>query len=219
MTLENLAKTAVKKRTRLAPEKRRALILDVAARVVIGEGVSAVSMERLGRDADISKALVYNYFSNRNELLATLLQREFDIIRRENIHIAETARDFEEMVRLTTRVRLLHMREKGALVQRLMNEPAVLALVRSIHDKDKQLSNRYLVKQVRHLYNLPLEIAIAVVDMCSSMTSAGLQFVVDDTVDLRVVEELSVKMTLAALDAAAQEHGGTDHAEHKPLVK
>ena len=217
MVVETLSRP--KKRTRLAPEKRRALILDAAAKVVIEEGVSAVSMERLGRDANISKALVYNYFSNRNELLAALLQREFDAIRQVNIGIAESARDFEELVRLTTRARLLRIREKGSLEHRLMSEPAVLHMVRQVHDADKQITNRYLVKQVRHLYDLPLEIAIMVVDMCNSMTSAGLQFVLDDTAELQAVEDLSVKMTLAALDAAARQHGGADHGARKPLVR
>ncbi|TQV67751.1 TetR/AcrR family transcriptional regulator [Exilibacterium tricleocarpae] len=219
MTVDTPVKTGAKKRTRLAPEKRRGLILDAAAKVVIEEGVSAVSMERLGRDANISKALVYNYFSNRNELLAALLQREFDAIRDVNIGIAETAKDFEEMVRLTTRARLLRIQEKGSLEHRLMSEPAVLDLVRQVYDADRQLTNRYLVKQVRHLYDLPLEIAIIVVNMCNSMTSAGLQFVIDGAVQLQAVEDLSVKMTLAALDAAAVEHGGADHAANKPLVK
>ena len=64
-----------RKRTRLAPEARREQILDEAARLVLSEGLHAVSMERLGRDVGISKGLVYNYFATRDVLLAALLQR------------------------------------------------------------------------------------------------------------------------------------------------
>ncbi len=56
-----LTQTAKPRRTRLAPEERSQLILDAAAQIVVNEGVSAVNMDRLGRDAGISKALVYNY--------------------------------------------------------------------------------------------------------------------------------------------------------------
>ena len=68
-----------KLRRRLSPEVRRELILDETARLVVQGGVSAVSMERLGRDAGISKALVYNYFPNRTDLLSELLKREIPV--------------------------------------------------------------------------------------------------------------------------------------------
>ena len=54
--------TSKKTRTRLSPKARKNMILDSAAKLVAEEGVSAVTMERLGTEAEISKALVYNYF-------------------------------------------------------------------------------------------------------------------------------------------------------------
>ena len=71
-----MSSTAVKRRTRLDPAERRALILDHTAEIIAAEGVTAVSMERIGREAGISKSLVYNYFSNLTELLRELLERE-----------------------------------------------------------------------------------------------------------------------------------------------
>ena len=62
------------KRVRLAPSERQALILDHVAEIVAREGVSALSMDRIGREAGISKSLVYNYFPNITELLRLLLQ-------------------------------------------------------------------------------------------------------------------------------------------------
>ena len=44
------------KRTRLSPQLRKTQILDDAARLILEEGLTAVSMERLGREAGISKA-------------------------------------------------------------------------------------------------------------------------------------------------------------------
>ncbi|MDJ0644191.1 MAG: helix-turn-helix domain-containing protein, partial [Erythrobacter sp.] len=65
--------TVQRKRTRLTPEKRRDLILDKAAEIVAREGVANLSMDQVGREAGISKSLVYNYFPNLNELLTVLL--------------------------------------------------------------------------------------------------------------------------------------------------
>jgi AcrR family transcriptional regulator len=64
--MEEQEVAAIPARRRLDPQVRRDLILDEAARIVAEEGVSTVSMERLGREAGISKALVYNYFPSRN---------------------------------------------------------------------------------------------------------------------------------------------------------
>ena len=70
------------KRVRLAPEARQSLILDHAAEIVARDGVSALSMDSIGREAGISKSLVYNYFPNTTDLLRQLLQREWRRLRR-----------------------------------------------------------------------------------------------------------------------------------------
>ena len=44
---------------RLNPEVRRNMILDTTAALIAKDGISAVSMERVGREAGVSKALVY----------------------------------------------------------------------------------------------------------------------------------------------------------------
>ncbi len=207
----------LKKRTRLAPEKRRALILDVAAKVVIEEGVSAVSMERLGREAQISKALVYNYFPNRNELLAALLHRDFEAIRTENLKAVEIAKNFEEMVRLSVRNYLAHVRERGSLLSRLMSEPSVVALVQKSRDQDTQINTRYLVKQVKYACNVPLEVAIVVVSMCNGLTDAASKFIYDEQMDFELIEDLCVRMAMAGLDAVAKDYGTDNFNGSSPL--
>ncbi|MFZ9394908.1 MAG: TetR/AcrR family transcriptional regulator, partial [Erythrobacter sp.] len=68
-------RTKSQKRVRLAPSERQSLILDHTAEIIAREGVSALSMDRIGREAGISKSLVYNYFPNMTDLLRQLLQR------------------------------------------------------------------------------------------------------------------------------------------------
>lgn len=59
----------------------KSMILDHAAELIAAEGISAASMERLGREAGISKALVYTYFPSLEGLLQTLLKREYKQLR------------------------------------------------------------------------------------------------------------------------------------------
>ena len=86
-----MSRPAAKRRTRLDPEQRRKLILDHTAEIISAEGVAALSMERIGRDAGISKSLVYNYFPNLNMLLRELLERELRRLRRMQGEAAEGA--------------------------------------------------------------------------------------------------------------------------------
>lgn len=213
-----IMENAIKKRTRLAPEKRKALILDMAAKVVIEEGVSAVSMERLGREAEVSKALVYNYFPNRNELLAALLYRDFEALKKENRRVAEIAKSFSEMVRLTIRSYLHHVRERGSLLRRLLSEPAVVALVQKVRKKDEETYTRYLVKQVQENCHLPLEIAIVVVDMCNGISEAASKYVYDEKMNFQLIEDLCVNMTMAALSSINQDFGEGEFAPSQAVT-
>ncbi len=117
-------------RRRLDPLVRRDLILDAAARTIAEEGVSAVSMERLGRDAGISKALVYNYFPNRNALLSELLVREYRVFQGEARQAKEGVEDFPMLVRVTTRAYLRHLFVAGEwLSMRLLSLHNVYFLI------------------------------------------------------------------------------------------
>jgi AcrR family transcriptional regulator len=63
-------------RRRLSPEKRRTLILDHTAAIVTREGVAQLSVERIGKEAAISRSFVFAYFNNLTALLRELYQRE-----------------------------------------------------------------------------------------------------------------------------------------------
>jgi AcrR family transcriptional regulator len=55
---------------------RREQILDVTKRIVGQDGLHAVSIDRVAREAGISRPIVYEHFSNLPGLLHSLLQRE-----------------------------------------------------------------------------------------------------------------------------------------------
>ena len=77
-----------KTRTRMAPEERRAQILESAARLIMSDGLDVLNMERVAEEAGVSKALVYAYFENRTGLLAQLLEADLNRIRqsRRSLH-------------------------------------------------------------------------------------------------------------------------------------
>lgn len=75
------AKAATKApRTRLSPEIRRKGILDAAAVIVLDQGYLPLPLDRLAREASVSKALIYVYFPTQHDLFNALLAVEFEAL-------------------------------------------------------------------------------------------------------------------------------------------
>ncbi|MFP3907028.1 MAG: TetR/AcrR family transcriptional regulator [Acidimicrobiales bacterium] len=65
-------------RTRLAPELRRAQIIEAAIEVIAGREPSEVTFEEIADAAGVSRALVYNYFGDRGGLVGAACVRAFE---------------------------------------------------------------------------------------------------------------------------------------------
>lgn len=65
-------------RTRLAPELRKAQIVEASITVFAGRDPSSVTFEEIAEAAGVSRALVYNYFGDRGGLLAAVCLHSFD---------------------------------------------------------------------------------------------------------------------------------------------
>jgi AcrR family transcriptional regulator len=62
--------------TRMPRGERREQLLDVTKRIVGELGLHAVSIDRVAREAGISRPIIYEHFSDLNGLLSALLDRE-----------------------------------------------------------------------------------------------------------------------------------------------
>jgi AcrR family transcriptional regulator len=65
----------VSPRKRLSGEERRAAILDSALAVFADRGYHASSIDDIAREGGVSKALIYEHFSSKQQLYAELLER------------------------------------------------------------------------------------------------------------------------------------------------
>ena len=110
---------------RLSGKERRQHFLDVTADLVVERGVEAVTMEAVAAAAGVSKGLGYAYFSNRNELLLSLLNRELGELQRRSTEEIRAASDFEGRIRAGVKVWFDVMSEKGALIGTLLQSQAI----------------------------------------------------------------------------------------------
>jgi AcrR family transcriptional regulator len=190
-----------RRRTRLDPEARRALILDAAAQIVTTEGVSAVSMERLGREAGVSKALVYNYFPNRTDLLNALLMREVRLYQAEQRAAAQSARDEATLIRVTTRAYLDHVLRKGVLIQRLMNEPAIAESMSEFDKAARRDTIAYLAGRLNRDHSMPDEAARMLIELNLGLTGGGGDYLDRTGCDIEMMERMIVVMITANIAA------------------
>jgi len=66
------------RRTRLAPDERRALIVDAAARAFAEQGYDGATLEAIAAAAGVTKPVLYRHFSSKKDMYMALLRRHRD---------------------------------------------------------------------------------------------------------------------------------------------
>lgn len=98
---------------RLPAEQRREQLLDVVTQIVLDEGFGAVSIDRVARDADIARTVVYSQFGNLEGMLNALVDRastravgqvsavipELPVTRDPDVLLVDAIRSFTTLVR------------------------------------------------------------------------------------------------------------------------
>ena len=206
--------TVKKTRTRLSPELRKEMILDHAAKFIAAEGISALSMERLGKEVGVSKSLIYAYYPSMTELLQTLLKREYALLRQQQIVAADSAETFEQLVRRITRSYLSYIEERGLLLERLMAEPSVAAL-----GDPTKFQRSAAVKHIAHIvadtFDIDINLAIPVVDISFGMPAAAGSYLIHNQPDRQTIEDITVTMIVGSVEAINQQY----NSSLKPLVR
>lgn len=112
-------------RTRLDAASRRSQILAEARKIALEEGLSALTMRRLGQAIGISDTQVHNWFGGRTDLLVAMARQE--IAKQEAARVRRVARnaDRRTIIMLSTIGYLHEAAEHGILLQMLLRTPEV----------------------------------------------------------------------------------------------
>ena len=193
------------RRQRLAPEKRRSLILDYAADMLTREGVALLTMERIGQEAGISKSLVYNYIPNLTELLRALLERELKTLRRLQFEAAESATTLEDLIQKVTHVYLKYISERGQIIERLQAEPSVSSL-NDPTGYSREGAVSYIAEIVSSHLEIPHDIAATITDISFGLPAAAGDYLLRSKDELEKVEKLTVSMILGSIMMVRNDH-------------
>ena len=191
------------KRKRLPPEERKEQILDVAAKMIRELGVSAINMDRLGREAGISKPLVYVYFPNRIDLLKTLLLREVHRFHNDSADVVAATGTLEDMVRATSRKMLEYVQEFGTVIQQLMIEPEVADVLDELDTHFQMQYKSYLTKRVVEEYGIDNNVALLGVELGLGLSTAAGAFLTRTGADIDFIEDMLTAMVMGSFERAA----------------
>ncbi len=207
-----MASAAPKERRRYSPEKRRELILDHTADIVAREGFATLTVDQIGREAGISKSLVYAYFPNLTELLRELYKREMRRLRKLQAAAAANATTFEELVRSVTHEYLKYFDERGLIIERLQAEPSVSEM----HDPTeygREAAVEYLAEIVITHFDLPRDIARAATDISFGLPASAGSYLHRHNLDLKSLEDITVSMIIGTFMNLKSDYV----SRHKPL--
>ena len=183
---------------RLSGKERREHFLDVTADLVIERGVEAVTMEAVAAAAGVSKGLGYAYFSNRNELLLALLNRELGELQRRSTEEIRLADDFEGRIRATVKAWFDVMAEKGALIGTLLQSQAIQGPLAERRKTYNQELHDFYGRLAEKEYGIPRRKAVA----AAAILLAGMSGIIDrwrNGDSRRLLEETYVDVVMGAL--------------------
>jgi AcrR family transcriptional regulator len=149
----------------MAPEERRSQILDVAVHQILDSGHSTCSLEQVAEAAGISKALIYRYFRNREELLEALLKREFRYLRGSGLASVASEAPIEQVIRATVERAMRYYAERGPIIRLLAADPAVAQAARQGNRASVSATIDYFVRRSVEHYGVPEDVAIIAVTL------------------------------------------------------
>jgi AcrR family transcriptional regulator len=183
-------------RTRLDPAARRDQLVQIAEQLIVENGLHAVTMKRIASLAGISETQAYNYFNTREQLFVELARREFARIRKAREEDLVRTSDHYERITRTTRTYLRHIGQRGALLQTLLSNPVVRALLRAEHRKEQSNYIRSHAQELAELYGIPKGLALGTTVVLTTLCLRAGKIIADGRISVATAERLCLSMML-----------------------
>jgi AcrR family transcriptional regulator len=184
-------------RTRLSPEARREQLIEVAGLVVAREGLAAATMKRVAREAGVSEAQAHNYFSRRDDLLVALARRELTAMEANRLSEAQRAADNHTRVTLSTISYLRQVNDRGALIQTLLNSPAVRAGLRFERQARESSAREETAERMNTRYGVPRDFAYGATVILTAVCLRAGRLLAEHKIPLEMAERLSLALVTA----------------------
>lgn len=163
---------STKKRTRLAPELRRAQLLDCAKAIIEREGLTSLTMELVADRAGVSNPLIYKYFGTRLALLQELYLRELNRYHREVAEQSAQTRTLEDIIRLAV---TLNFKEhaQGNIIEILRSQVDVRTPAANAESRARRNSGKVLREALQEVYSISDRKALQIIILASGASQSA----------------------------------------------
>ena len=188
-------------RKRLAPEQRRAEILDAATRLIVQQGYLPLPLEQLGRAAGISKALIYTYFPTQYDLFNALLGRELQGLIAGGVDTASRLGNLDEAGLCCAMLYFDHVAQTGPLLHILMTDMYMAGHVAAQHTQSLQKLLRRFYRLAGNALPLTKQEIMAATEMMAAIPEEAGGLAYHQELELSVARQLCHSLISSSLQA------------------
>ena len=156
-------------RRRLSPEDRRNQLLDCARSVIVNQGLSWLTMEKLATVAGVSNPLIYKYFDTRLQVLQELLVREYTAFRKSITQHTEDVASYREAVRGYVDI-IFQQLAGGDALSILLGQPDVR---QAIEAQEKSRHAPFFIKELAKEFKIRRGLAQKILVLASGASIAA----------------------------------------------
>lgn len=186
---------------RLTRDERRAHFLDMAAEIITGQGADSVTMEGVAARAGVSKALGYRYFTNRDDLLMALFDREMAILDRRISDAVASADNFEDGLRAIVVSWLELIVERGRLLGSLQQSKLIEGPVEQRRLDRQEGIDRFFAHLITSEYDLDRDDAMLVAATLVSGSEGAMRIWINQGWSRTKIADRYVRLSLGAIRA------------------
>ena len=156
-------------RRRLAPEERRNQLLDCARQIVLDQGLSTLTMERLASEAGVSNPLIYKYFDTRLQLLQELLIREYKAFQQSFTESEPHVGSYRDVLRGYVDINFRQF-AGGDVLGILLGQADVSQVLK---DRERARHAPFLINELAHEFNIAKSLAEKILVLSSGASLAA----------------------------------------------
>jgi len=176
-------------RVRFSVEERQAQLLEVAVKLIFSEGLPAMSMRGLAREAGVSKALIYHHFPTQTALLNAVVRRELDSLR-PALTQALAIPDTHQAALAAAAAYLERIMRAGGVLQLLLSDQA---FARRLEDDVRAFRDgaiRRLAHRLRRSAGLARRDSVVAVDMLIAIVEQAGRLVFEKQLDATTARQM-----------------------------
>jgi AcrR family transcriptional regulator len=178
-------------RTRLDPVERRAQLMLVTERLIVDEGVHAITMKRVAQAAGLSETAVYKFYRTPEQILIEMTDRAMMKVDAARIAAGAQGKDLLDSIRLSTLSYLSEVVNHGSLPQILMSRPNMPAVVEE-RRRERMRGDLYAHAQwLVDTYGMSRTVAIGGTAIISRMIARVGKIIADGKLSLAEAQALS----------------------------